>query len=30
MLVTLPFNEFCTLMRHSDFPIQPKTQQPTT
>jgi hypothetical protein len=30
MLVTLPFNEFCTLMRHSDFPIQPKTQPQTT
>jgi hypothetical protein len=29
MLVTMPFADFCTLMRHSDFPIQPKTQ-PTT
>jgi hypothetical protein len=27
-LVTLPFHDFCSLMRHSDFPIQPKT--PTT
>ena len=27
-LVTLPFEDFCDLMRHSDFPIQPKT--PTT
>jgi hypothetical protein len=26
MLVTLPFADFCELMRHSDFPIQPKTQ----
>jgi hypothetical protein len=28
MLVTLTFEDFCELMRHSDFPIQPKT--PTT
>lgn len=27
-LATLPFQDFCALMRHSDFPIQPKT--PTT
>ena len=26
MLVTLPFEDFCELMRHSDFPRQPKTQ----
>jgi len=26
MLVTMPFEDFCALMRHSDFPIQPKTQ----
>ena len=28
MLVTLPFGDFASLLRHSDFPIQPKT--PTT
>jgi hypothetical protein len=28
MLVTLPFYDFCALLSHSDFPIQPKT--PTT
>ena len=28
MLVTMRFNEFCTLLRSSDFPIQPK--QPNT
>jgi Holliday junction resolvase len=26
LLVTLPFEDFCALLRHSDFPIQPKTQ----
>ena len=30
MLVTLPFNDFCALLRHSDFPIQPKTPNPHT
>lgn len=25
-LVTLTFSDFCALLRHSDFPIQPKTQ----
>jgi hypothetical protein len=30
MLVTMRFNEFCTLLRHSDFPVQPKTQPQTT
>ncbi len=28
MLVTMTMRDFCALMRHSDFPIQPKT--PTT
>lgn len=28
MLVTMPFEDFAALMRHSDFPTQPKTQQP--
>lgn len=30
MLVTMRFNEFCTLMRHSDFPSTPKTQTEKT
>ena len=30
MLVTLPFNDFCALLSHSDFPIQPKTQPTNT
>jgi hypothetical protein len=29
ILVTLPFGDFADLLRHSDFPSQPKTQ-PTT
>jgi hypothetical protein len=29
MLVTMRFNEFCTLLRHSDFPVQPTTQPQT-
>jgi hypothetical protein len=30
MLVTLPFGDFANLLRHSDFPIQPKTPNPNT
>jgi hypothetical protein len=29
MLVTMRFDEFCTLLRRSDFPVQPKTQPQT-
>lgn len=28
MLVTMEFDDFCKVLRNSDFPIQPKTQQP--
>jgi Holliday junction resolvase len=30
MLVTMPFEDFAALVRHSDFPIQPKTPNPHT